>query len=196
MKKFGVLTGIAAVATMGAVLIGGALPSTAAVASSNSQLASSAYAKRYFAGSAGDYHAAAYVPKTWKHQTLGAWQDKFSDAKHNRLVRFNTAYNANISTTRAMKRKVAALKHLRGLHVVSTSTASMKSTSGQGPLTVSTVVYTYRSGKTTRWVADRFIGVEGGNSAEVEIAVAGAPKDYKYLGAVLLNSSRSIELAN
>ncbi|MFI5734604.1 hypothetical protein ACIA49_31105 [Kribbella sp. NPDC051587] len=190
MKKFGVLTGIAAVAGAGAVLIGGVLPSDAAVASSNSQ-----FVKRYFAVSDGP-HASAYVPKTWKHQTLGAWQDKFSDAKHNQAVRFNTAYNANISTTQAMKRKVVALKHVRGLHVVSTSTASMKSTSGQGPLTVSTVVYTYRSGKTTRWVADRFLGVEGGKSAEVEIAVAGAPKDYKYLGTVLLTATRSIGLGN
>jgi hypothetical protein len=194
MKKFGVVTGIAAMVGAGALLIGGTLPSSAAVASSNSQAAST-YVKRYFAVSDGP-HASAYMPKTWKHQTLGAWQDKFSDAKHNQSVRFNTAYNANISTTQAMKRKIVALKHTRGLHIVSTSTASMKSTSGQGPLTVSTVVYTYRSGKTTRWVADRFIGVAGGKSAEVEIAVAGAPKDYKYLGAVLLNSSRSIQLSN
>ncbi|TDD55725.1 hypothetical protein E1263_25975 [Kribbella antibiotica] len=195
MNKFGI---VAALAGAGALLVGGTLPSTAAVASSNSQAASSpVFVKRYFANtSPGHPHAGAYVPKTWKHQVLAPWQDKFADAKHNQMIRFNSATDTSVSTTQAMKRKVAALKHTRGLKVVSTSTASMKSTSGQGPLTISTVVYTYRSGKTTRWVADRFIGLQGVNYSEVEVIVGGAPKDYKYLGTVLLNGTRSLQLGS
>jgi hypothetical protein len=101
----------------------------------------------------------------------------------------------DVSTTTALKKKQAALKGTRGLKVLGTSTVVMKSTSGQGRLTVSTIVYTYRKGNTTRWVATRYVGMWGSKSAHIEITVAGTTKDRKDLGAVINRATQSIYLA-
>lgn len=96
----------------------------------------------------------------------------------------------------ALNRKIAALKKgTRGLHLVGTSTVTMKSTTGQGPMRVSTVVYTYRSGKDTRWVATRYVGVAGTTTADTEISTAGSTRDAKLLGTVLNKATVSLALA-
>lgn len=197
MKRFGILAGaVSGVAAIGLV-IGGALPSNAAqlktVAASNTQ--SVTYVKRYFNHSNLGYQATAVLPKTWRHVVLGQDQARFTDPAANRMIRFDTTYNYKISTVTALKNKVAALKGTRGLHVVGTSTVTMRSTSGQGPLTVSTLVYTYKSGNTTRWVATRYVGLWGVKSALAEISTAGALSDSKLLGAVINNATVSLTLA-
>ena len=203
MKRFGIVAGaaagVAAMAGAGALMVGGALPSNAAVAPVAMVAAGNSptmtYAMRYFNHSSEGYHASAVLPKTWRRVDLGDWQARFTDPTQNRMVRFNTDYNVNISTTTALKRKIAALKGTRGLHIVGTSTVTMRSTTGQGPLTVSTLVYTYRSGSTTRWVATRYVGQYGTKDAAIEITVAGAPTDSKLLGAVINHATQSIALA-
>ena len=202
MKRFEIVAGavasVAAMAGAAGLVVGGALPSNAAqekiVAISNSQAAVT-YARRYFNHSSQGYHASAVLPKTWRSVVLGRWQARFDDTAHNRMIRFDTDYNNRISTATALKQKVAALKGTRGLHVVGTSTVTMRSTTGQGPLTVSTLVYTYRSGNTTRWVATRYIGQSGAKTAAIEISVAGAQTDSKLLGTIINNATQSIALA-
>ncbi|MDX3002404.1 hypothetical protein PWY87_12030 [Kribbella solani] len=197
MKRFGMITGMAALAGAGALMVGGAVPSQAAVASSNSVSSSSVtYKTRYFNHSSEGYHASAVLPSTWRSVVLGPWQQRFDDTTHNRMIRFNTSYNPNLSTVTALNRKIAALKKgTRGLHIVGTSTVTMKSTTGQGPMRVSTVVYTYRSGKDTRWVATRYVGVAGTTTADTEISTAGSTCDAKLLGTVLNKATVSLALA-
>ncbi|TDC16864.1 hypothetical protein [Kribbella albertanoniae] len=68
----------------------------------------------------------------------------------------------------------------------------MKSTTGQGPLRVSTLVYTYRSGSTTRWVATRYIGFSGNKTADAEVTVGGRLQDRALLGTVLTKATQSL----
>ncbi|MFF0269008.1 hypothetical protein [Kribbella sp. NPDC004536] len=194
MKRF--VTGVAALAGAGALLLGGALPSHAAtqsVAASNS--ATVTYKLRYFNHSSEGYHASAVLPATWKAVQLSIWHARFDDSAHNRMIRINTAYNPNLGTITALNQKIKSLKNTRGLHIVGTSTVTMKSTTGQGPLRASTVVYTYRSGSTTRWVATRYVGWSGRNAADVEFSTAGSPKDSKLLGTTLNKATVSLTLA-
>ncbi|TCO26468.1 hypothetical protein EV652_107360 [Kribbella steppae] len=139
--------------------------------------------------------ASAELPKTWRHVALGIGKARFLDPARNRMVRFDLTTGGKVSTATALRKKQAALKGTRGLKVVGTSTVVMKSTSGQGRLTVSTIVYTYRSGNTTRWVATRYIGFWGNKTANIEITVAGTTKDRKDLGAVINRATQSIYLA-
>ena len=194
MKR--ILTGAAALAAAGAVVLGGALPSDAAtrtVASSNSS--SVTYKLRYFNHSSEGYHASAVLPSTWRAVQLSMWHARFDDTAHNRMIRIDTAYNGNLGTVTALNQKIKSLKGTRGLHIVGTSTVTMKSTTGQGPLRVSTVVYTYRSGNTTRWVATRYVGWSGRNAADVEFSAAGSPTDSKLLGTAINKATVSLTLA-
>jgi hypothetical protein len=194
MKR--IVTGMAALAGAGALAVGGALPSHAAthsVAASNSSTVT--YKLRYFNHGDDGYHASAVVPSTWRTVQLAVWHARFDDNAHNRMLRINTAYNENIGTITALNQKLKALRNTRGLHIVGTSTVTMKSTTGQGPLRASTVVYTYRSGNTTRWVATRYVGWDGRNAADVEFSVAGSPKDSKMLGATINKATVTLTLA-
>jgi hypothetical protein len=185
-------------ATLGAggVLLTGVLPSTASTRVVASSTQSVSYGWRSFdCGGGFGCHAAAQLPKTWKRTELGAAKARFSDPARNRMVRFNTFVGGKVSTATAIKQKQAALKGTRGLKVAGTSTVVMKSTNGQGRLTVSTIVYTYRSGQTTRWVATRYIGQWGNKTADIEITTAGTPKDSKLLGAVINRATVSLGLA-
>lgn len=194
MKR--IVTGAAALAGAGALLLGGALPSHAAtpsVAASNSSAVT--YKLRYFNHSSEGYHASAVLPSNWRLVQLSTWHARFDDSAHNRMIRIDTAYNGNLGTVTALNQKIRSLKNTRGLHIVGTSTVTMRSTTGQGPLRVSTVVYTYRSGSTTRWVATRYVGWSGRNAADVEFSVAGSPKDSKMLGATINKATVTLTLA-
>jgi hypothetical protein len=195
MKQAGIIS--AAIAT-GGLLLGGALPGNAAATSYDVSTHTSAvkFVKRDFdCWSHVGCLASAKLPSTWKHVKLAPSQARFTDRTSDRMIRFDMAYGArsDISTVTAVKRKQAALKGTRGLKVLGTSTATMKSSTGQGPLTVSTIVYTYRSGKTTRWVATRYVGTWGYKNAGFEITVAGAPKDKKFLGTVINTATQSLD---
>lgn len=195
MKKT-IMTGVAALAGAGALLLGGALPSDAAtqsVASSNSSAVT--YKLRYFNHSSEGYHASAVLPSSWRLVQLSTWHARFDDSAHNRMIRIDTAYNGNLGTITALNQKIKSLKGTRGLHIVGTSTVTMKSTTGQGPLRASTVVYTYRSGNTTRWVATRYVGWSGRNAADVELSTAGSTADSKVLGAAINKATVSLTLA-
>jgi hypothetical protein len=194
MKR--IVTGVAALAGAGALLLGGTLPSNAAtqsVAASNSSTVT--YKLRYFNHGSEGYHASAVLPSTWRAVQLSLEHARFDDSAHNRMIRINTAYNENIGTITALNQKLKSLKNTRGLHIVGTSTVNMKSATGQGPLRASTVVYTYRSGSSTRWVATRYVGWSGRNAADVEFSVAGSPKDSKLLGATINKATVSLTLA-
>ncbi|MFF0345131.1 hypothetical protein [Kribbella sp. NPDC004875] len=203
MKRFGIVagavSGVAALAGAAALLLGGALPSNASTAQVKTVAASNStavtYSLRYFDRYSEGAHASAVLPKTWREVQLAQWQTRFDDRANNRMIRFDVLYNYKISTVTALNRKIAALKGTRGLHIVGTSTVAMKSTRNQGRLQVSTVVYTYKSGSTTRWVATRYIGQQGGSNAEIEISVAGSPAQSKVLGAVINNATVSLALA-
>jgi len=206
MKRFGIVagavSGVAALAGAAALLLGGALPSNAAteqiktVASSNSTASTPVrYKTRFFLHYSEGNHAMAVLPTTWRDVELGDWQARFDDSANNRMIRFDNNYNYKIGTVTALNRKIAALKGTRGLHIVGTSTVGMNSTNHEGRLTVSTVVYTYKSGNTTRWVATRYVGLDGSKSADVEISTAGSPADSKVLGAVINYATTSLALA-
>ncbi|TDW15493.1 hypothetical protein [Kribbella kalugense] len=206
MKRFGIVagavSGVAALAGAAALVLGGALPSNAAteqvktVAASNSAASTPVrYKTRFFVHYSEGNHAMAVLPSTWRAVELGNWQTRFDDSANNRMIRFNINYNNNIGTVTALNRKIAALKGTRGLHIVGTSTVGMNSTNHQDRLTVSTVVYTYKSGNATRWVATRYVGQQGRKSADVEISTAGSPADSKALGAVINYATLSLALA-
>ncbi|MFD3405670.1 hypothetical protein ACFWUU_33605 [Kribbella sp. NPDC058693] len=204
MKRFGIVagavSGVAALAGAAALVLSGAAPSNAAteqirtVAASNSAAAPVRYKTRFFIRYSEGNHAMAVLPSTWRQVELGNWQTRFDDSANNRMIRFNVQY-ANVSTVTALNRKIAALKGTRGLHIVGTSTVGMNSTNHQGRMTVSTVVYTYKSGNTTRWVATRYVGQQGSKNAEVEISTAGSTADSKVLGAVINYATLSLALA-
>jgi hypothetical protein len=202
MKRRRMLTGVAAAIGAGGLLLTGALPSTASTSASQqrnvqatavaAQAGQITFVTREFnCYGANGCFAYAQLPKTWKHIALGRGQDRFKDPARDRMIRFNVQVGGRVSTATAIKQKQAALQGTRGLRVLGTSTVTMRSTA-MGPLTVSTIVYTYRRGNTTRWVATRYIGPDG--SAMIEITVAGATKDRKVLGAVINRATRSITL--
>jgi len=204
MRRFRIISGVVATIGAGGMLLGAAAPSNAAVTNqkTNQQTATQQqattvkFAKRYFECYPDiGCRTTAQLPRTWRYVRLGSSQTRFLDDAHNRMIRFNTSYGGRVSTATALKRKVAALKGTRGLHIVGTSTVTMRSTSGQGPLKVSTLVYTYRSGNITRWVATRYVALWGTTEAEVEISVAGSPRDSKLLGTVINRATQSVTLA-
>ncbi|GAA1719090.1 hypothetical protein GCM10009745_80020 [Kribbella yunnanensis] len=153
------------------------------------------FVRRYFDRSELGYHSSAELPNSWRMVVLGSWQTRFADPAKNRMIRFDTEYNSRISTATALRQKVAALRGTRGLRVVGTSTVTTRSTKGQGLLTISTLVYTYRSGDTIRWVATRYVGQFGSKMAQIEIAVAGATSDSKLLGTVINRATESLQRA-
>jgi hypothetical protein len=205
MKRRRVLTGVAAAIGAGGLLLTGALPSTArTTASQQETVQATAVAaqagKITFVTRAFDCYgvnrcsAFAQLPKTWKHIRLGRAQDRFKDPARDRMIRFNVDFGGRVNAATAMKQKQAALQGTRGLRVLGTSTVRMQSTTGMGPQTVSTIVYTYRRGNTTRWVATRYIEPYGSGAALIEITVAGAPKDRRVLGTVLNRATQTISL--
>ncbi|MFB6719300.1 hypothetical protein ACFCV3_04030 [Kribbella sp. NPDC056345] len=193
MRK--IISGVAATIAAGGVVLGGvALHSNAGTTQTTTQQVPAVkFVKRDFDCFAHvGCTASAQLPSAWKQVNLAKYRTRFAD-KANQTATFNTSYGAKVSTAQAMKNKQVALKGTRGLRIVSTATTKLKSTSGQGPLTVSTIVYTYQSGKTTRWVATRYIGTWGYPDAAIELTVAGSPKNSKFLGTVLLKATTSVE---
>lgn len=193
MKR--IISGLAATVAVGGLALGAALPGSAATVAPQ-QTAAVKYTTRDF-----DcwYHvgclASAQLPSTWKHVKLSPHQDRFTNG--DRMIRFDTAYGERhqVTTATAVKQKVAALKGTRGLKILGTSTVTMTSTTGQGRLAVSTVVYTYRAGASTRWVATRYVGMWGYRDVAVELSTGGAVKDSKLLGAVLNRATLTLALA-
>ncbi|GAA1145092.1 hypothetical protein GCM10009630_49730 [Kribbella jejuensis] len=202
MKRYGVMagvaTGVAALAAAGSVLLGTTQPSSAAVTQQPVKLTAAqsstsiTFVKRYFERKyPHGYLSNAVLPKTWREVHIGPHETRFDDTAHSRMIRFNTWWGPETPQS-ALKRKVAALKGTRGLHIVGTSTVGMPSTAGQGRLTVSTIVYTYKSGSTTRWVATRYVAQNGQKLADAEITVAGRPTDSKTLALVLNKATQTL----
>jgi hypothetical protein len=203
MKRRRVLTGVAAAIGTGGLLLTSALPSMAGAGASQQgtvQATAAQAGKITFVTRAFDCYGAnrcaafAQLPKTWKDVRLGPGQDRFTDPARDRMIRFNIRFGDRVSAATAIRQKRAALQGTRGLHVLGMSTVRMQSTTGMGPQTVSTIVYTYRRGNTTRWVATRYIEPYGTGAAPIEITVAGAPKDRKVLGTVITRATRTISL--
>lgn len=200
-KSFAVLAGVGAVVGSAGLLLATMLPSSADIAGQQTTKvqATSAvsYTWRYFeCWKPKECHASAVLPKTWKSVDQGDKKTAFQDPTANRMIRFNVELGGKAPTTVvAGQRKVAALKGTPGLKIQNVYTTTMQSTNSQGKLTLTTVVYTYKSGTTTRWVATRYLGQQGSNQAEREITVGGAPTDYKLLGTALLKATQSLALA-
>ncbi|TDD52117.1 hypothetical protein E1263_29595 [Kribbella antibiotica] len=139
------------------------------------------------------YLSAAQLPSTWRMVVQQGWQvTRFLDPKVDQMVNISTAYSGHLTTAGAVAEKRKALKGTKGLKVLGAKTTTMKSTAGMGRLTVSTIVYTYTRGKTTRWVATRYIGLTGEDNAGVEVTVAGSPKNAKFLGTVLAKATTTL----
>jgi hypothetical protein len=183
------------------MLVAGMLPADAAVDASTRYTAAAAvqsspvFVKRYFNCYYDEgCYATAVLPKTWRAIRLGTNEYRFADRVAPRMIRIRMNL-IGPSTAVAAKRKQAALKGTRGLKIVSRKTTTMKSTAGQGPLTVTTLVYTYRSGSTTRWVATRYVAMWGLSGANVELTVGGRLKDRALLTKVLDKATASMTLA-
>ncbi len=189
------LIGLAALGTAGLMLAGVAPAQAAAparvVAASNSQAL--AFGTRTF-GCHPEYgcHASAVLPKSWRYTRLGNGEGRFSDRAVPRMIRIDTELATHPGTATAALRKQQALKGTRGLKILGLQNGTMKSTTGQGPLRVSTLVYTYRSGSTTRWVATRYIGFSGNKTADAEVTVGGRLQDRVLLGTVLTKATQSL----
>ncbi|MGZ0148594.1 hypothetical protein ACXJJ3_16095 [Kribbella sp. WER1] len=196
MKRNGVIAGVATGVAAVAMVLGAAQPSSAAqtrqpvkltAAQSSTSLT---FVKRYFERKyPHGYLSNAVLPKTWREVHIAAHQTRFDGS--GQMIRFNTWWGPQ-TPQNALKQKIAALKGTRGLHIVGTSTVGMPSTAGQGRLTVSTIVYTYKSGSTTRWVATRYVAQKGRTLTDAEITVAGRPADSKTLGLVLNKATQTL----
>jgi hypothetical protein len=192
MRKM--ISGIAATIAAGGLLLGGsALQSNAAPAATKQQPAAAAvkFKTRHFdcfyeTGCL----SSAEVPSTWKAVEIDDFSTKFVGTG-NQFVRFDNIVDGSKTTATLLKAKQKALKGTKGLHIVSIATKKLKSNTGMGPLTASTIVYTYKSGKTTRWVAIRFLGTYGDPWATNTITVAGSPKNAKFLGTVLARATNT-----
>ncbi len=199
-KRFAVLAGAGAALGSAGLLLATMLPSSADISGRQTTTkveATSAitYTLRNFDCGKRVCHASAVLPKTWKHVVQGNGKDAFQDPTANRMIRFNVLLSGDQTTVVAGQQKVAALKGTPGLKIQNVYTTTMQSTRNQGKLTLTTVVYTYKSGTTTRWVATRYLAQQGGKQAEYEITVGGAPTDYKLLGTALLKATQSLALA-
>jgi hypothetical protein len=192
MRK--IISGVAATIAAGGMLLGGsALQSNAATTTTQQTASAVKFKTRYFdCYSSTGCLASAEVPSTWRLVKPTAYDFKFL-GQGNQFVKFNNTIGGGDHTTAVqLKLKQKALKGTKGLHIVSIATKKLKSNTGMGPLTASTIVYTYKSGKTTRWVATRYLGTYGYDQATNEITVAGSPKNAKFLGTVLARSTYSL----
>ncbi|MFC9688358.1 hypothetical protein ACFTSF_07430 [Kribbella sp. NPDC056951] len=197
MKRYGVVagvvSGVAALAGAGALFLGGALQSNAAQqnVAVTQKAESITFVVRHFEKmSNGKYISHAKLPKTWKESKIAPHETRFDDTANGRMIRFNTWIGPS-STRSQLDRKIRSLKGTPGLKIVAKATVKGRSTVGNYPMTVSTVVYTYKSGKTTRWVATRYAEIKGGN---VEFTVAGVPSQSKVLSNVLETATQTIYL--
>lgn len=200
MKRYGVVAGavagVAALAGAGALFLGGAQASDAAVNKTavSQQAESISFVMRNFEKkSDGKYISHAKLPKTWKEVKVAPHETRFDDAANSRMIRFNTWIGPS-STRSQLDRKIASLKGTPGLKIVAKATVKGTSTVGQGPVTVSTVVYTYKSGKTTRWVATRYVALKGRTGGDAEITVGGAPSQSKVLSNVLETATKTLSI--
>jgi len=139
-------------------------------------------------------HASAVLPKSWKYTALRGGEGRFSDRAVPRMVRIDTELDAHPGTATAALQKQKALKGTPGLKILGLQNGTMKSTTQQGPLRISTLVYTYRSGSTTRWVATRYIGFWGAKTAHAEVTVGGRLQDKALLGTVLTKATQSLAM--
>jgi hypothetical protein len=163
------------------------------VAASNVQ--STTFVKRYFSCYAGyGCQVTATLPATWRYVKLNRDEFRFADRSAPRMIRIRVGLGDKVSTATAAAQKQAALRGTRGLKVLSRSTTTMTSTMQQGPLTVTTLVYTYRSGSTTRWVATRYVGQHGERTASLELSVGGRVQDRALLTTVLNKATTSMAL--
>jgi len=190
MRK--IISGVVATIAAGGMVLGAsALPSHAQTTVTQQAASAVKFKTRYFdCYSSTGCLASAEVPSTWRFVRPSAYDFKYVGAG-NQFVRFNNTVGGERSTAAQLKLKQKALKGTKGLRIVSTSTRKLKSNTGMGPLTASTIVYTYRSGTTTRWVATRYLGTYGYAEATHEITVAGSPTNAKFLGTVLARATFS-----
>ncbi|GAA1687852.1 hypothetical protein GCM10009745_35860 [Kribbella yunnanensis] len=192
MRKL--ISGVAATIAAGGMILGAsALPSHAETTVTRQAASAVKFKTRYFdCYSSTGCLASAEVPSTWRFVQPTVYDYKFLGAG-NQFVKFNNTIGGSDRTTaQEMKAKQKALKGTKGLHILSMATKKLKSNTGMGPLTASTIVYTYKSGKTTRWVATRYLGTYGYDQATNEITVAGSPNNAKFLGTVLARSTYSL----
>ncbi|TDD60389.1 hypothetical protein E1263_11480 [Kribbella antibiotica] len=186
MKRL--MAGLAALGTT-VVALAGAAP---AVAAGNSL----AFGSRYFDCDP-EYgcHGSAVLPKSWKYTGLGNGEGRFTDTSVPRMIRIDTDLDSHPGTATAALNKQKALKGTPGLKIIGLQNGTMKSTMQQGPLRISTLVYTYRSGSQTRWVATRYIGFHGDKTASAEVTVGGRVQDRTLLGTVLTKATESLAMA-
>ncbi|MFF0267414.1 hypothetical protein [Kribbella sp. NPDC004536] len=195
MKRWG--AGIALMGTAG-LLVSAALPAEASVDGATKyaavSTASPVFVKRYF----NCYYdegcfATAVLPRTWRAVRLGTDEYRFADRSAPRMIRIRMNLTGP-SPAAAAKHKQAALKGTRGLKILSRKSAT-NTHAQQGPLTMTTLVYTYRSGSTTRWVATRYVAQWGMTTANIELTVGGRLQDRVLLTKVLDKATTSIALA-
>jgi hypothetical protein len=189
-----VLSGVLSASAAAAPANAGVARSAGASASTASTVSSPYFGTRYF-NCYPEYGCAAsgVLPKNWRAIRLGTDHYRFADRTAPRMIRIRMNLREEISTATAAQRKQAALRGTPGLKVLSRRTTTVNA--GQGPLTMTTLVYTYRQGSTTRWVATRYLGMWGIKSPNVELTVGGRLQDRALLTKVLAKATTSITLA-
>jgi hypothetical protein len=187
------MIGLAALGTTGVALLGVAPADAQVVAASNSSALT--YGQRNFSCDP-EYgcHGSAVLPKSWKYTDLGRGEVRFEDRAVPRMTRIDIDRETQPGTYTAALQKQKALKGTPGLKVLGIQNGTIASTMHQGPLRISTLVYTYRSGSTTRWVATRYVGFHGANAASAEVTVGGRLQDRTLLGTVLTKATQSLAL--
>jgi hypothetical protein len=140
---------------------------------------------------------AASVPKGWKMTKLSTYHARFDDRSRTWMLRINGGLGGKQTSSAAALSKQRSLRGIPGLRIVSRVTSTEAYKPGPNPSTtvkVTTLTYTYRSYRGTRWVATRYVELWGPN-VYVEITVAGRPKDQAGLKTVLTEATRTIALA-
>lgn len=183
----------AAVLGAAGMALGVALPAGAAP-QSVSNVQATVYAQRMLACTSPDYcNGVVSVPRAWRQVKTGRWQDRFVDPSAPRMIRFDLDQRHKITPAAAMKKREAALRGTSGLRILGKATGTLTTARG-GKVTMATLVYSYRSGGTTRWVATRFVSLYDITDQAVEITVGGRLGDRAVLTTTLAQATRTFTL--
>ncbi|WP_328320880.1 hypothetical protein OHA70_22940 [Kribbella sp. NBC_00382] len=187
--------GVAVLGVAG-MMLGVGAPAGAATQSGvgSSKVQATVYAQRMLACTSPDYcNGVVTVPRAWRQVKTARWQDRFVDPSAPRMIRFDLDQQHRITPAAAMKKREAALRGTPGLKVLGRATSTLTTARG-GKVRMATLVYTYRSGSTTRWVANRFVSLYDIPDQAVELTVAGRLADKAVLTTTLAQATRTFTL--
>lgn len=137
-----------------------------------------------------------HVPRGWTYRsyTKEPWQVRYIDPTGERALRIESGFDPQRGTYEMMNSHIAELVSSQppenDLRVISREKTKVVDVNGNSR-TVSTLVYTFIPSQTLRYVAVRWVAING-DKAAVEMTVNGLPQDAKALTAILEEATRTV----